>query len=321
MKASHSEPLLRIFLRDREKHHSGEALGRALGVSRAALWKRVEALRGEGFSIEALPGKGYRLASAPDLSAREVRALLAAPHPVLLFDEVGSTNDVALARALGGAPHGTVVMAHGQSEGRGRRGRRWFSPRGENLYMSVVLRPRMAPREAGLLTLAAAVAAAGALREASGLDIRIKWPNDLVVSGRKLGGILLEMRTDPERVLTAVAGIGVNVNGAEFPPDIAPTATSLLLQSGRRFRRAPLAAAIANALIKELKALSEEGGGPLRTRWRALSCTRGRKVRVQSVEGTLEGTALDIDGEGRLLVRTPEGEVQSVSSGDVVMLR
>ncbi len=200
----------------------GPELARALGLSRAGLWKRIQALRRRGYRIEASRA-GYRLLQAPELSAEELQALL--PQRLILYKELaGSTNDLAHQLAQKGAPGGSLVVADAQSHGRGRMGRAWVSPPGVNLYMSMLLRPALSPQEAQLLTLAVALATAQAIKGHTGLQVALRWPNDLLVGRKKLGGVLLEMRTEPDRLLYVVAGIGVNVNArkTDFPPSLRP---------------------------------------------------------------------------------------------------
>jgi BirA family biotin operon repressor/biotin-[acetyl-CoA-carboxylase] ligase len=266
LKASGADKVISFFLEAGREGNgpflSGAALSAALGISRTALWKKVNSLRRRGFVIEAERGKGYRLLAFPDLSAEGLRASVRGGlgSEAVFYPSVGSTNDAALELAANGAAHGTVVVADCQEKGRGRLGRAWASPAGVNIHMSVILRPGIPPRGAGLITLMAAVASAYAIEGRTGLDVKIKWPNDLMASDRKLGGILTEMRSEPGRVLYAVAGIGVNVNmrPSGFPPGIRDTATSVLKETGTRHGRTPLAAAILDALSEELEAL---GGG------------------------------------------------------------
>lgn len=332
MKGSVADKIISFFLEaDRGGNTpfiSGEAMSAALGISRTALWKKVNALRRRGFEIEAEKGKGYRLLAFPDLSAEGLRASVQGGlgSEAVFYPTVGSTNDAALELAAHGAAHGTVVAADCQERGRGRLGRPWVSPAGANVYMSVILRPGIPPRNAGLITLMAAVASAYAIKEQTGLEIKIKWPNDLMASGRKLGGIFTEMRSEPGRILYAVVGIGVNVNmrPSGFPPAIRDTATSVLKETGTRHGRTPLLAAILDALSEELEALVEGGASSrarLLDRWRGMSSTLGREVRVEAGGESISGIARDIDDEGCLVLETPDGKTRRISSGDVAMLR
>ena len=319
-----NDAIIEALLKNPHRFISGEDLGAAAGISRAALWKRMEALRSRGFNIQAVRGRGYRLVSCPEFSAEVLRARVHGElgRTAIVVKGVDSTNDVAMERAVRGDPHGTVVMADEQSRGRGRLGRTWVSPPNANIYMSVILRPEISPGDAGLLTVMAAVASVSSLREMAGLEAMIKWPNDIEASGRKLGGILAEMRSEPGRVLCAVVGIGINVNMRmdDFPEGLRDTATSLSHETGRDWIRTDVAAHILDGLHGEIVSLEKHGRRALLDKWRRLSSTLGEKVFVETSTGTIAGTALDIDDRGLLLVRTAKG-VQTVSSGDLTMLR
>jgi BirA family biotin operon repressor/biotin-[acetyl-CoA-carboxylase] ligase len=236
---------------------------------------------------------------------------------VYYYDEVESTNDVAMRLAAEGCPHGTAVVADRQSRGRGRLGRKWSSPPGSNIYMSVVLRPDLPSEDVTLLTLASAVASAIAIRETTGCGVSIKWPNDLMSNGRKLGGILLESRSGGARVDFAVLGIGINVN---MTPSV-PGATSVREETGKMHERAPLIEGILKNLAVELEILKKRGHAALLEKWKALSSTLGKDVRVVTANDAITGTAIDIDEKGRLILRTSANTFRIISSGDLTMLR
>ena len=322
-----SEELVLAFLAEAgDEFVSGEAISDKLGLSRAAVWKHVNALRSQGYRIEAVPARGYRLLEIPDrLGELEVRPLLNT-HDVgqalHWYEEVGSTNDVAKELADEGALHGEVVIAERQSAGRGRRGRSWSSPPRKNLYLSVVLRPDLPPARAPEVTLLAAVAVCQAVRRAGVASAAIKWPNDVLASGRKLAGVLTEMAAEVERVQWLVVGIGVNVNAAadDFPDELRELATSLLIERGDPVPRALFAAALLTALEEWLDRHAVEGFAPVRAAWREMSDTLGREVRVRVGSADLVGLAEDVDETGALLVRTASG-LERVVAGDVEMLR
>ena len=321
-----SEELVLSFLAEAgDEFVSGEAISDKLGLTRAAVWKHVESLRSHGYRIDAIPARGYRLAEVPDrLTPLELRPLLNT-HDVgqtlHWFEELGSTNDRARELAEEGAEHGEVVIAEAQTAGRGRRGRAWLSPPRKNLYFSIVLRPELPPARAPELTLVASVAICEALRQA-GVAAGIKWPNDLLASGRKIGGILTELAAEPDRVSWAVLGVGLNVNARpeDFPEAMRAEATSVLIERGQPAPRALLAAACFTAVEDWVDRHAEEGFGPVREAWRERSVTLGREVAV-TVEGReIRGTAEDIDETGALLVRGRAG-VERIVSGDVTLLR
>jgi BirA family biotin operon repressor/biotin-[acetyl-CoA-carboxylase] ligase len=321
------EELILGFLADgRDEYTSGEALSAKLGLSRTAVWKHVEALRGKGYRIDAVPARGYRLVDVPDrLTPLELSPLLSTHHlgqSIHFHESVPSTNAAAFRLAADGAEHGEVVITEQQTAGKGRRGRTWVSPKGLNLYFSAILRPELAPQHAPELTLVAAVALAETLREA-GADALIKWPNDVQIDGRKVAGILTELSAEPERVHFVVLGVGVNLNAGreDFPPEVATTAISLSEALGRRVNRALFTTDLWGRLEEWLDLHHEVGFDPVRQRWKALSSTLGQDVLVRTDRTELRGVAEDIDTAGALLVRTAEGSLERVLAGDVEQLR
>ena len=321
-----SEELVLSFLAEAaDEYVSGEAISDKLGLTRAAVWKHVEALRAQGYRIDALPARGYRLAGVPDrLTPLEIRPLLNTHdlgQEIHWYEELGSTNDRAKELADEGAEHGEVVIAEAQTAGRGRRGRTWASPSRKNLYFSVVLRPDLSPARAPELTLVASLALCDALRQA-GVAAGIKWPNDVLASGRKIAGVLTELAAEPERVHWVVVGAGVNVNARreDFPEELRDEATSVLIERGQPAPRALLAAACFTALEDWVDRHAEEGFAPIRAAWRERSVTLGREVVVREAARELTGVAEDIDDAGALLVRTRAG-VERVLAGDVALLR
>ncbi len=322
-----SEELVLAFLAEAgDEFVSGEAISDKLGLTRAAVWKHVEALRTQGYRIDAFPARGYRLAGVPDrIGALELRPLLNTHdvgRVIHWYEEIGSTSDRAKELADEGAEHGEVVVAERQTAGRGRRGRMWASPARRNLYFSVVLRPELPPARAPELTLVASIALCEALRHA-GVEAGIKWPNDLLApGGSKLAGILSELAAEPDRVEWIVLGVGVNVNARreDFPADLRDSATSVLLERGQPAPRALFAAACFTALEEWLDRHAEQGFGAIRDAWRERSVTLGREVAVKVDGREVSGTAEDLDETGALLVRTPAG-VERITSGDITLLR
>ncbi|HLB25568.1 MAG TPA: biotin--[acetyl-CoA-carboxylase] ligase, partial [Nitrospirota bacterium] len=238
--------VLSYLHRHTNDYSSGQAIADRLGVTRAAVWKAVEALRAEGYEIESARAKGYKLVSVPDLlTEREVRPGLKTKtlgRKIYSLGTVDSTNTYAARLAAEGEPEGAVVVSEYQTAGRGRLGRKWVSPPGVNICMSVILRPAIPPSEAPLVTLVAACALTKAVRGLYGLDAAIKWPNDLLLSGRKAAGILTEMSAEPERVRHIILGVGVDVNMPRdaFPGEIRDISTSIMLELGGQTSRAAL---------------------------------------------------------------------------------
>jgi BirA family biotin operon repressor/biotin-[acetyl-CoA-carboxylase] ligase len=322
-----NEELILAFLADGgDDFTSGEALSDKLGLSRAAVWKYVESLRSKGYRIEALPARGYRLVEVPD----RITPLEIAPHlntrdigRVIHYREtITSTNELAFRLATEGASHGEVVVAEEQTQGRGRRGRSWISPAGVNLYFSVVLRPELPPQRAPELTLVAAVAAVESLA-ALGASAQIKWPNDLIIGERKVGGILTELSCDPDRVHFAILGMGINLNAtrSHFPGQIAGQATSLAEEIGAKVRRARFAADLWARLETWLDIHAEEGFGRARAAWRQSCATLGQEVAVQRGKGQVVGRAEDIDETGALVIKATGGERVRILAGDVEQVR
>jgi BirA family biotin operon repressor/biotin-[acetyl-CoA-carboxylase] ligase len=302
---------------------SGEHIAAALGVSRAAVGKRVAELRRRGFAIAAVPRRGYRLDGVPDaldagaISSRLTTAWLGRAWRYVA--SIGSTNDEAAAWARAGAPAGAVVVADEQTRGRGRLGRRWHSPAGESLYYSVVLRPPLPPHRVPPLTLAAGVAVAEALL---GLDVtpQLKWPNDVLLDGKKVAGVLTEMSSDLDRVHHVVVGIGVNLNTIEFPDELAAIATSVALARGAAVARADFAAALSARLEHWFDHFVSDGSAAVVTAWKQHARFFGRRVRVTAGRDVLEGVADDLDDDGALRLRLDDGRLTRVIAGEVTPL-
>lgn len=308
---------------------SGESLSHELGVTRAQVWKHVEALRARGYQVEGAPGGGYRLTGVPDrLYPEEVQRGLETrwlARTIHYLDSTDSTNRVALDLGREGAAHGSVVIAEGQTAGRGRLGRSFFSPPYRNLYTSIVLRPELTTAEAPSLILSAGAAVAEAVA-ASVPDpeaVEIKWPNDVLLGGRKACGILMELSAEAARVAFAVLGIGVNLNvGArDFPEELRETATSLRAHAGAPVDRAAFARRLYGTLEAVLDAHVQRGFESVRPRFEARFRMAGRRVEVSELSGAvLRGTALGVDADGALRVRREDdGRAVRVLAGDVTL--
>ena len=310
------------LLRERpETFSSGQELSRQLGISRAAVWKAIDSLRQDGYTIEARTGLGYRLAAAPDaLVEREVRRFLAAQCPDLrCLEEIDSTNSYLKREALAGAPHGTVAVANCQSAGRGRMTRSFQSPPGRGVYLSVLLRPQLPPDKLMGVTGMTAVAVCAAVERAAGVRPKIKWTNDLVLNGRKICGILTEMALEGEtgQTQSLVIGAGVNVShtAEDFGPQVSQMATSLA-QEGYPVSRPALAA----AMIEELYRLSDALGGDVSgwvDAYRRDCVNLGRPVRLLWTDRQTDAVAVDVDEQFGLVVRLPDGSEQTVRTGEV----
>jgi len=237
---------------------------------------------------------------------------------IVFFPETDSTNTRAKELAASGAPEGTLVIAERQTAGRGRKGRAWFSPSGQGIYLSVILRPRISPVQAPGITLVAGVAAAEMLMERfPGLDVHIKWPNDILIGRKKVAGILTEIAGDMDEVGFVVSGMGLNVNARDFPEDISAVATSIALETARSAERAPLVRGFLEAFEHWYNAFLTHGASPVLKRWKSLSRTLGSRVRVDGPGGRITGVAKDMDQNGGLLVEDDQGILHQVFSGDV----
>lgn len=317
--------IIRMF-KEKDDYVSGEEMSRELGITRAGIWKRIEELRNKGYKIQASTAKGYKLVKSPEFSLEELEMLVQGDigREIIFFKTIGSTNTAALELAEKGAPHGTVVIADRQAKGKGRLGRTWVSPPGSNIYMSVILRPEIEPKDATLLTIMTAVSCAKGVMKSTGLKAEIKWPNDLMISKKKLGGILTEMKSDPDGIVFAVIGIGINVNSKttkDFPPDIRGIATSIREELGKIQSRTFIIAEILKETEHWYKVLLTEGRKPLFDEWKRLSSTLGRKVKVTVGDNVFTGVAEDIDKGGMLILRLPSGILKKISSGDLTMMR
>jgi BirA family biotin operon repressor/biotin-[acetyl-CoA-carboxylase] ligase len=264
------------------------------------------------------------MCTLPDLSVEDIKTGITGyiGREIFFYKTVSSTNTIAAGLAEK-TPEGTVVLADSQDKGRGRLGRLWVSPVGVNIYMSVIIRPAIEPKNATLITIMAAVACATALRKVTGLNVTIKWPNDLMVSDRKIGGILTEMKTAPETIILAIVGIGINVNMDidAFPDDIRKTSTSVKIETGKFYSRTKIIVEILNEIDNWYRVLKKIDRKMLLSQWQQLTSTLGREVNVTVGEETFSGLAEYIDDEGMLILRLPAGVLKRVSAGDLTILR
>jgi BirA family transcriptional regulator, biotin operon repressor / biotin---[acetyl-CoA-carboxylase] ligase len=303
---------------------SGEALSHELQVSRTAIWKHIRTMKTEGYSIDSSTRKGYLLREIPDLlRPRELREGLKTrcigQGEIRYFDQTDSTNLRAKAMAAAGAPEGTLIIAEEQTEGRGRRGRNWFSPPGDGIYMSLIIRPAILPQEAPRFALLTAAVVAEAVREITLLETRIKWPNDILVGGRKLGGILTEVSMEMDKVEYMIVGLGLNVNLAReaFPPDLRELGTSIRAETGRSLPRLPLVRRILEIFEETYEEYQRQGFAAIRERWQAFTDMTGRRVAVDTLGRRLTGEVVDFDEDGYLVVREHNGDLVRIFSGDV----
>ena len=309
------------MLRETEGFVSGQELCNKFGVSRTAVWKAVNQLKEAGYEIEAAQNKGYHLLSVPDVmdqvELESIRATEWAGCEIHYFDSIDSTNTKAKELAEEGHPAGTLVVADQQVSGKGRRGRAWESPHGTGIFMTLLLKPDINPNNASMLTLVAAMATAGAISRVTGENAQIKWPNDIVIDGKKICGILTEMSAQFDYINHIVIGIGINVHNEEFPEEIRETAGSLLLSCGKRFHRADLIEAFLEEFEKYYAVyLETEDMEGLYKEYNLMLVNMGRQVKVLDPKEPFEGKAMGITKKGELIVDTWESR-KLVSSGEV----
>ena len=310
------------MLRETEGYVSGQELCNKFGVSRTAIWKVINQLKEQGYVIDSVQNKGYHITKAPDVMTEEelqsCRKTKWAGQEIAYFDEIDSTNIKAKELAEQGYPNGTLVVADQQVSGRGRRGRSWESPSGTGIFMTLMLKPEINPNNASMLTLVAALAVAKAIKDVTGLDAQIKWPNDIVINGKKICGILTEMSAQFDYINHIVIGIGINVHNEVFSDEIAHMASSLLLESqGKKFRRAEIIEKILEYFEEYYEIyLETEDLTALTGEYNRILVNMNKQVRVLDPKDEFEGKAMGITAKGELIVDTWESR-KLVSSGEV----
>ncbi|WP_408006506.1 biotin--[acetyl-CoA-carboxylase] ligase [Pseudalkalibacillus sp. A8] len=309
------------LLSDSGDYKSGQKLSEKLGCSRTAVWKHIEELRKEGYVVEAVQKKGYRITTRPNnLLPGEIKHQLDTEklgQEIHYEESVSSTQEIAHQHALNDAPEGTIIIADEQISGRGRLGRSWHSPKGSGVWMSVILRPNIPPQKAPQLTLLAAVSVVQGIEQVTGVDAVIKWPNDILIDGKKAVGILTELQAEADRVNSVIIGIGINVNTAAFPDEISNIATSLKIASGNEIERANLVRSILEKMEKLYNLYLEHGFSPIKLLWEGSAASLGKRVRVRTITGELFGKAQGITEEGVLLVEDDLGTLHRVYSADI----
>ena len=315
------EEILRL-LRSADGYISGQELCNRFGVSRTAVWKAINQLKEAGYEIEAQQNKGYRLMAAPDLMTEaEIKSLMHTDwvaKEVLYFDTIDSTNTKAQELAEKGYPSGTLVVADKQESGKGRRGRSWVSPSGTGIFMTLMIKPDINPNNASMLTLVAALAVAKAITSVTGEEAMIKWPNDIVVNGKKVCGILTEMNAQFDYINHIVVGIGINVHNESFPEEISQMASSLMIEAGgKRFHRAQIIAETMSYFEQYYDTfLQTQDLSALVREYDELLVNMNKAVRVLDPKEPFDGKAMGITPKGELIVDTWESR-KLVSSGEV----
>ena len=317
--------LLSYFKEKKGEWVSGELVSNEFSVSRAAIWKHVCKLKKDGYIIESSPKKGYSFAHDSDLILpNEIRDGLATSvfgqRDIEYCKTLGSTNIRAKELAERGAAEGTLIIAEVQTEGRGRRGRSWLSPAGHGIYATLILRPTMSPAGAPRITLMTAVAVAEAILSLSELDVKIKWPNDIMVKGKKLAGILTEISTEMDSINYIVVGLGLNVNTPDFPRELEKRATSMLIETEKNFSRIKLLRAYLEQFEKYYKLFTSNHFRLIMKRWKELTEIIGQEIIVDVIGQSHSGKVIDIDDDGVLIIEDGKGIIHRIFSGDVTVV-
>ncbi|GLC87044.1 biotin--[acetyl-CoA-carboxylase] ligase [Lysinibacillus piscis] len=321
------EAILKRLVEANGEAVSGQELADTLGVSRTAIWKHMQTLQEEGYTFETVKKKGYRLTTMPNnLSPAQIELFLQTERfgrHIHHFDVVDSTQIIAHKLAQEGALEGTIVIGEEQTAGRGRMARPWESSHGKGIWMTIIVRPDVTPQQASSYTLVVAVAVTMAMKTLyPTIEPAIKWPNDLLIHGKKCTGILTEMQAEAEAVQALLVGIGINANqeAAHFSPEIAKIATSLRIEQGEEINRAKLVAMILRYLEQFTDIYVKEGFATIKTLWEQLSCTIGQRIEVTTLRERFEGVASGVTDEGILQLTQSDGTVRTVLAGDIRIL-
>ncbi|MCA0754380.1 biotin--[acetyl-CoA-carboxylase] ligase [Paenibacillus sp. N4] len=317
------ELLLKLFEANKGEYVSGESISHALGVSRTAVWKQIRKLEAAGYRFEASRRLGYRLLSIPDsYDSAELFNVMNTKvfgRRLELHDTVESTQNLARAAAEAGAAEGSLFIAEQQLSGRGRMGRGWISPKSKGIWMSMVLRPSVPIHFAPQLTLLTAVALCRSLSRVTSLEIGIKWPNDLLIGGKKISGILLESAAEDERLRYVIAGVGISVNleESDYPEELLEKAVSLRMAGGRKWDRTAIVADFLGEWERLYFLYQEQGFGPIVTLWEALSVSLGKQARLITPQGDIIGVPVGLEESGAIRIRLADGTLKSVFSAEM----
>ncbi|MFL6555436.1 MAG: biotin--[acetyl-CoA-carboxylase] ligase, partial [Bacillus sp. (in: firmicutes)] len=315
--------LLDAFTTAGDAFLSGQHLAELIGCSRTAVWKHIEELRKEGFELEAVRNKGYRILGTPEkVTADEVRLGLTTNfigRNIHYVESVESTQKIAHRLASEDAPEGTVILAEEQLSGRGRMARKWHSPKYTGIWMSMIIRPNIPLSNAPQLTLLAAVAIVQAIEEMTDLIPEIKWPNDILINGKKVTGILTELQAEADLIHSIIIGIGINVNQKkeDFPLELQKIATSLFIEDGETVSRAELIRYIFKHFEKLYTLYLEQGFVPIKLLWEGYAGSIGKYIKARTLTNTIEGKALGITNDGVLQLEDLTGTIHHIYSADI----
>jgi len=303
---------------------SGPQIAKEIGVTRATVWTWVQKLRSLGVKVKGHPRTGYHIEQIPDilvpkLLSHRLTGTAFSKH-IFHFFKTDSTNTVALRMGEEGEPHGAVFLAEEQSAGRGRAGRKWLSEKSAGIHCTILLRPQISPALAPLLTLVTGLAARDAVAEETGLSPDIRWPNDLLINGKKAGGILIEMRAEPDRIHYAAVGIGINVNQTKMPGELASIATSLRMETGKFHPRIEVLVRLLRRFDHYYNLFITQGAPPILEQFAKVSSYyQGKRVQITTFRETFTGTTVGLEPSGVLRVQRDDGRgIEPVISGDVM---
>ena len=323
MQSEIRKELLDAFTNAGDDFLSGQHLAELIGCSRTAVWKHIEELRKEGFELDAVRNKGYRILKTPEkITADEIRLGLTTMfmgRTIHYEDSVESTQKIALSLASEDAPEGTIIIAEEQLSGRGRMARKWHSPKYTGIWMSMILRPNIPLNNAPQLTLLAAVAIVQACEDMTDLILEIKWPNDILINGKKVTGILTELQAEADRIHSIIIGIGINVNQKkdDFPTEIRDIATSLFIEKGETVSRAELIKSILKHFEKLYTLYLDQGFLPIKLLWESYATSIGKYITARTLTNTIEGKALGITNDGVLKLEDQTGFIHHIYSADI----
>lgn len=317
------EELIKLLEKNEGQFVSGEHISRLLGCSRTAIWKHIDTLRKNGYEVESAPRKGYRLIKrGDDVQPHDIKLNLDTDvlgQEQTYFSSVDSTQKVAHQLQQKGVKEGHLVVADEQTEGKGRLSRVWHSPAKTSVSMSLLLRPHLPPQKTPQLTLLTAVAVVRAIKQVTAVSADIKWPNDVLINGRKVVGILTEIQSEPDVVHSVIIGIGINVNQTkeEIPPQLQEKSTSLFIEINKRFSRAKLIAQVLNELEVLYKIYMNEGFEPIKLLWESHTISIGTHLHARTATKSIYGYAKGITNEGALLIEDENGEIHQIFSADI----
>lgn len=323
MQSEVRKQLLDAFTAANGEYLSGQYLADLIGCSRTAVWKHIEELRKHGFELEAIQRKGYRIIKTPDqISADEIRLGLTTKflgQGIHYQETVDSTQKIAKKLAYDNAPEGTVVIAEEQLSGRGRMGRMWHSPKYTGVWMSMILRPKIPLPKAPQLTLITAVAVVQAIEEVTNLSPQIKWPNDILINGKKITGILTELQAEADRIFALIIGVGINVNHKkdDFPEEIQDIATSLMIEVGEKVSRASIIRSVLTNFENLYLLYLEKGFTPIKIMWESYAISIGKTIIARTLTENIRGKAMGITDDGVLIIEDEQGVTHHVYSADI----